>query len=362
MKTPNPRLLVAAIALAIATSLQAAEPASSPLAMDKAAIAAAGIVVDTAGTRTLSERLAAPGEVRADAYSTVLVSPRIDSHVVTRNARLGDIVKAGQPLVTLSSVEVAQTQGALIVADADWRRVAALGEQAVSARRYNEARVARDQAVARLRAYGLSEAQVTQVIRGGSARADGSYALLSPVGGRVTTDDFLVGERVAAGRTLFTVVQENHIWVEARMPPADAARVTTDAAAEVVAHGVTLPAVVLRRGHQTDERTRTVAVRLQVDNRDDQLHPGELVDVRIDAGDARPSLAVPAESIVLLRNQPTVFVVRSEGRFEPVPVTTGETRDGWTVVTQGIAAGDAYVRKGAFALKARLLRSELGDD
>jgi cobalt-zinc-cadmium efflux system membrane fusion protein len=40
----------------------------------------------------------------------------------------------------------------------------------------------------------------------------------------------------------------------------------------------------------------------------------------------------------------------------------GDTRDGWTAVTQGLKAGDTYVRKGAFALKARLLRSQLGEE
>jgi len=44
-----------------------------------------------------------------------------------------------------------------------------------------------------------------------------------------------------------------------------------------------------------------------------------------------------------------------------VAVMTGETRDGWTVIRQGLNAGDRYVRKGAFALKARLLRSQLGE-
>ena len=73
-------------------------------------------------------------------------------------------------------------------------------------------------------------------------------------------------------------------------------------------------------------------------------------------------LAVPADAIVLLQNQPTVFLAKGNGTFEPAPVMVGDTRDGWTVITQGLKAGDTYVRKGAFALKARLLRSQLGEE
>ena len=79
-------------------------------------------------------------------------------------------------------------------------------------------------------------------------------------------------------------------------------------------------------------------------------------------GSAVPKLAVPAEAIVLLQNQPTVFLAKGNGPFEPASVMVGDTRDGWTVITQGLKSGDTYVRKGAFALKARLLRSQLGEE
>jgi len=332
-----------------------------PLTLDARAMQDAGIVVSKLATRELAEEINAPGEVKVDAYSTVLVSPRIESMVLSRKVKLGDVVKAGQPLVMLSSVQVAETQGALIVAEQDWRRVSALGSQAVSGRRYTEVQVQRDQARARLRAYGLSDGQIQGVLRAGSAGADGSYALLAPTDGRITSDAFLVGERVDAGRTLFTLVKEDSVWVEAQLPPFDAGRVKPDAAARVLIHEQSLPANVVQRSHQTDEKTRTVAVRMAVDNRRDLLHPGELVDARIAVG-GRSALAVPAEAVVLLQNQSSVFVATGAGAFEPVAVQLGDTRDGWVEIREGLKPGASYVSKGAFALKARLLRSQLGED
>jgi cobalt-zinc-cadmium efflux system membrane fusion protein len=164
---------LAAVMLGI-TPLMAQE-ADHPLSLDAQAISDAGIVVDRATARDLTEELKAPGEVKADAYSTELVSPRIDSMVLARKVRLGDVVKAGQPLVMLSSVQVAETQGALIVAEQDWQRVASLGAQAVSGRRYTEVKVQRDQARAKLRAYGLSDAQIAGVLRAGRARSNLVY-------------------------------------------------------------------------------------------------------------------------------------------------------------------------------------------
>ncbi|KAG9592240.1 hypothetical protein KCV01_g11172, partial [Aureobasidium melanogenum] len=100
-----------------------AEESTNPLRLDAAAIREAGIVLDTLAERAVTDLLSAPGEVKVDAYSTVLVSPRVAAQVVTRKAKLGDVVAAGAPLVVLSSVDVAETQGQLIVASQDWNRV-----------------------------------------------------------------------------------------------------------------------------------------------------------------------------------------------------------------------------------------------
>ena len=357
-KNPLSWLIVAMLGIA---PLMAQE-ANDPLSLDAQAVRDAGIVVDRVTVRDLAEELKAPGEVKADAYSTELVSPRIDSMVLARKARLGDVVKAGQPLVVLSSVQVAETQGALIVAEQDWQRVASLGSQAVSGRRYTEVKVQRDQARAKLRAYGLSDAQVAGVLRAGSTHADGSYALLAPTDGRITTDQFLVGERVEPGRTLFTLVKEDSVWVEAQLSPADAGRVSAGGGARILVHGTSLPGKVVQRAHQTDERTRTVPIRIQVNNSRDLLHPGELVDARLSVGSPSSAVAVPADAIVLLQNQTTIFVMKGEGRFEPAPVAIGENRDGWVEIKQGLKPGAAYVSKGAFVLKARMLRSQLGEE
>lgn len=145
------------------------------------------------------------------------------------------------------------------------------------------------------------------------------------------------------------------------MPPADAERVRPGAAARILIHDQSLPGKVVQRSHQTDEKTRTVPVRIAVDNRRDLLHPGELVDARLAVG-GRKALAVPAEAVVLLQNQSTVFVAAGNNVFEPVAVQVGETRDGWVEIREGLPSNAPVVTKGAFALKARLLRSQLGEE
>ncbi|HFE38524.1 MAG TPA: biotin/lipoyl-binding protein, partial [Gammaproteobacteria bacterium] len=86
----------------------------------------------------LGNEITAPGEIALDQYKTSFVTPRISGQITKRHARLGQRVKRGSPLVSLTSVELAGAQGDAIVAHQEWRRVKALGQDVVSKRRYVE--------------------------------------------------------------------------------------------------------------------------------------------------------------------------------------------------------------------------------
>jgi len=340
-----------------------AEPAEeSPLVLNASTQQQLGVTTAAVTTRTESEEIKAPGEVKANAYATVLVSPRVAAQVVRRQAKLGDEVKAGQSLVTLSSVDVAEAQGALIVSDREWQRVKALGADAVSGKRFTEAQVARDQANAKLRAFGLADGEIAALLRIGSSRATGEFSLLAPQAGRVTTDDFVVGERVEPGKALFTLVDESNVWVEAQMPPNAVEGVARDATARVIAHGQSLDGKVVQRAHRTQEATRTSVVRIEVSNDKDLLHPGEFVEAFVATSGTEPALTVPTEAIVQLQGQTVVFKAVSGDRFEAAPVETSPARGTSTRITRGLAEGDRVVFKGAYVLKARLLKSQLGEE
>ncbi|TDR37719.1 cobalt-zinc-cadmium efflux system membrane fusion protein [Tahibacter aquaticus] len=333
----------------------------SPLAINAATQKQLGIATAVAELRTLEEEIKAPGEVKANAYATTLVSPRIPAQIVRRHKKLGDEIKAGETLVSLSSVEVAEAQGAYIVAEREWQRVQALGAEAVSGKRFTESQVARDQARAKLRAYGIGDGEIASLLKQGSARASGEFSLVAPQAGRITSDDFIVGERVEPGKVLFTIVDEATVWVEAQLAPSAAERVVAGAAVRVIAHTQTLPGKVVQLSHRTQEGSRTSPARIEVANDGDLLHTGEFVEAYIATASTTKALAIPTEAIVQLQGQPSVFVAEEPEHFETLSITLGEVRGAWTVVTGGLEPGTTIAVKGAYALKARLLKSALGE-
>jgi RND family efflux transporter MFP subunit len=84
---------------------------------------------------------------------------------------------------------------------------------------------------------------------------------------------------------------------------------------------------IARLAHALDPRTRTMAVELDVFNRDGSLSPGMYPSVKWPVRTARPALLVPKTSVVTTTER--TFVVRNE-----------DGRAAWVNVTKGAAAGD----------------------
>lgn len=331
--------------------------ASNVVVLDEARQRAAGIAVAPLALQPLPNSIQAPGEVQFHGYRSSKITPRVAAQIVKRHARQGDKVQPGQRLVTLSSVEVAQAQGERLVAAREWTRVQKLGKEVASERRYVEASVAYQQSGARLRAFGLSEEQVDAISRGEVTAQTGSFDLLATQAGTVVADDFVDGEFVEPGRVLFEIADESLLWVESRVSPAMARELSAGANATIVTReGQRIPAKVSQLGHRIDEQTRLLTVRVEVENRDDRLHPGEFVTAEFAGNGTQNALALPQEAVVRTSAGTwAVFVATQPGTFTQTPVTV-QRNVGKRVVIDGVAAGTPVVTAGAFLLASELAK------
>ncbi|KAA9133161.1 efflux RND transporter periplasmic adaptor subunit [Marinihelvus fidelis] len=323
----------------------------------------AGIVPARVGRRALSETVRVPGEVVINAYRSSRVTSRITAQVVARHVTLGERVEEGQVLVTLSSVEMAEAQGALVVADYEWQRVKSLGRQTVSERRYTEAQVAQQQALAKVIAYGMTESQAAALAQSGDpGKATGAFDMLAPQAGTVLQDDFIVGELIEPGRVLVDITDESVMWVEAQTTPGGVSDIDDGATARVSLDGINwLEGTVIQRHHSLDETTRTQGLRVEVENVGDQIHPGQFVQVEIVTATRAPVLAVPSAAITMIEGSPAVFRLENGHEFHAGKIETGPTVGDWTVVLAGLGEGDEIAIDGVFHLKSLLLKSSLGE-
>ena len=111
-----------------------------------------------------------------------------------------------------------------------------------------------------------------------------------------------------------------------------------------------------------DETTRTVKIRVDVENKEHLLKFGMFVAGRVEKESENEAVIVPLESIQNLEDKEVVFVKIADDRFEARDVKTGQKSDSETEVLEGLSSGDEVVVKGAFTLKSELLKDTLGEE
>ena len=321
-------------------------------------IKAAGIEIVNVQRSDVADIVIAPGEVTLNAYQTTRVAPRIEALITKRHAKLGESVEPGQTLATLSSVQLAEAQGELAVSDREWERVKKLGRKVVSERRYIEAQVARQQAAAKVRAYGMTDDQIDDLLKGSdTSTATGELELLSPQAGTIIRDNFIVGELAEPGRELFTITDESSLWVEARLSPVDAVKVQVGSPARIKIRNTWIDGVVVQAGHMLDESTRTLSVRVEISNPDDQLHPGQFVNVELQSEQHTAEITVPLAAVLRSPDGDwQVFLEEAPGQYEAREVEVLRTA-GKHLVIDGLKEGERIVSKGAFFVQSEIAKS-----
>lgn len=319
----------------------------------------AGIVVESLRKQELAKETRAPGEVKVNAYKTVKVTTRINVQIVKRHVSLGDHVSAGQPLVTLSGIDMADAQGTLMVTNQEWQRVKKLGPKVTSARRYTEARVARQLAYAKVDAYGMTSQGIDAFLKSGDARkANGEFQLLAPRDGTIAQEDLIEGAVIESGHALFTITDETSLWVEARLTPQQMIGVHKNTIARVKTSAGWVSGSVSQLFHTLDESTRTIGVRVAVPNLEDTLHPGEFVDVYLQNDQRDAVLAIPEAAVLRSPDGDWQVMVEQDevGEFKGVEVEVKNITNGKAII-EGIQPGTRVVTQGAFFVQSELAKS-----
>lgn len=326
-------------------------------------IEAAGIIVQPLKPRIIRSVIKAPGEVKFNIYKTASISPRITAQVIGCYVELGETVQLGQPIVTLTSVEMAEAQGALLVADREWKRVKKLGRKVVSESRFTQAKINWQLAKGKVKAYGMSESQINALLASEDfSQANGRFELVASHAGVVLKENYILGQQVEPGHELIRITNESSLWVVANVPPSVANQISIGNHATVYVDDVALPAKVIQRYHSLDEATRTTGIRLTIDNENEVLHPGMFVNTEIETSQQENTLVVPEQAVLRSDDGDWMVMVSTEtGEFVSQEVKLERVINGQAVIS-GLKAGTSVVVKGSFFVWSESAKAGFGDD
>jgi len=310
--------------------------------------------VSTLVAQAIPREISALGEIKLNAYQSAVISPRISGQIVKRHINRGEQVSTGQPLLTLSSIDMAEAQKEFIVSYKEWQRVEALGTSVVSDKRYTETRSEWQFSQSKLLAMGLTKKQLEQLKQ--NQLPNGEYQILSSMNGTIINDDFIEGEHVEVGTQLFIISDESELWVEAAVAPAKAKLLKIGNKARIVVDGMSKIGIISQIDHQINEMTRTQMVRINISNLDDALHPGQFVTSYLTEGYSEPELAVPEKAITRTSDGDwSVFTEVEKGKYQQTEIEILK-RVGDQVIISGLPAGTNIVTNGSFYLAAELAK------
>ncbi|HEY7405017.1 MAG TPA: efflux RND transporter periplasmic adaptor subunit [Candidatus Angelobacter sp.] len=319
------------------------------------------ITTSTVERRHGGEGVSLLGEVAVneDAYSQV--GAPVSARVVEINVSPGQSVTQGQQLAILQSTELGKARSDKATAEARLhlaqqtlerkRRLA--GERIVAQRDVQEAEAAVATAEADLRAARAA----LQALGAGEDETGGSQLVLrSPIHGTVIERSALRGQLADPAQPLFKIAELKTVWLNVHAFERDAVLLQAGKAARVTLPalpGRTFPAKVTLIGSAVDPASRTIPVRIAVENGSGVLRPGMSATAWVPFGEAyQQIIAVPTAAVQRIENDWYVFIPKSQDTFELRQVGRGRDLEGEIEIVKGLQPGETVVVDGAFLLKA----------
>ena len=353
MKAIRPSLLFA--------SLLALGACSEGGAKKRTEASAVPIAATQAVARDIPERLQIVG--RAEAYESVALKSRVDGQVAAVLFAEGQHVNQGDLLIRLDPADfaarLAQAQAgaardeALVAKSrADTTRYMALKDRNfVSDEKVNDTRTNEAAALANLRA---SRAAVEV------ARLQLSYSeVRAPISGVIGARLVFPGSSVKTNDTTLAVINRvQPLRVSFPVPEKHLPRLreaTQSGGLKVDAH---LPNDASRRfsgevrfiDNAVDPATGTILVKAELDNTDEQLTPGQFLNVSLILNTLTGAVTVPNEAVQQGAEGNFLYIVGGDNTVEMRKIETAASDTVATAVTKGLSIGEMVVTDGHLRL------------
>lgn len=259
----------------------------------------------------------------------------------------GKLVRKGEPLLAIYSPELVATQQEYLLA---LRARSRLAESSVRSAAQGSAELL-DAARQRLLLWDIRPQDIEKLEKAGQAtRAVDVYA---DIGGYVVGKMAFHGMRVTPADSLYDIADLSHLWVLADVYEYNLPAVTLGTVGRIEVASLpnrTWRGPVTYIAPTVEEKTRTVKVRLEVDNGAGELKPDMYADVFLQV-DRGPGLVVPDGAVINAGDRRLVFLDLGDGRFEPREVKVGvKAADGGLQILSGLADGDRVVTSANFLL------------
>lgn len=349
------RCPVCAMELVPAASSVSTQP-SEMIQLDPRARRVAGIQTVPARLERLEKQIEGVGEIRYDEGKLKTLAAWSDGRIEDLYADYTGIeVNQGDILAHLYSPDLYSAQ-VEFVRTVEFMNRTQSGE---SVRNANQSLL--ESARQRLLELGLTQAQVNELRS--TLKPERRIDLMAPISGTVIEKLAVTGQYVQAGSPIYRLADLDTVWLVLEVFPEEAHLIREGQEVMAQTQSMTTEAsrgVVEFIEPIVDPMTRTVGVRIAIENHDRRLKPGEYARATLKVpviqkdGVTQQVVTVPRNSLLTIDHVSLMYVEQEPGEFYLRRVLTGPVVDGWVAVYEGIQAGENVVARSTFLLDAQM--------
>lgn len=357
---------------ASATAEAAHEEAPNTVEVDESMLRDLRITTRAVESRAGGDPVMLLGELAVDQRAYAEVSTPVSARVTRLLVNAGDSVRAEQALAELTSPELARERAEYLSANARLtlaeaaleRKRGLAAEKIAPLREVQEAESAAAEARAALRASRASIAAfgVDPPIDDEDGATAAVFVLRSPVSGAVIERSAVIGQMLDPAAPAFRIGNLSTLWLTVHASERDAVRIREGVTARLsfpALPGQDFTGAVTMVGRHVERDSRTVPVRIDVQNRDHSLRPGMSATATLSVGESDAAvLTVPVASVQRVRNEWCVFLPKDASHFEIRRIGRGRDLGGEVEILSGLRPGETVVVDGAFLLKAQAEKGE----
>jgi cobalt-zinc-cadmium efflux system membrane fusion protein len=309
----------------------------------------------TVAQQTIDDRLDLTAKVQADPARLLRVFPPASGRLLAINVKAGDMIARGEALALIDSVDAASAQSDFTKAQIEAERAQRAADRekvlldhgAVAEKDYIDAKALADSARAEL----ARTRRHLEVLGVNTNAPTDRIPLLSPSRGVVLSVTAAPGELSKSldnADPLMTIADLSTVWIVGDVFEKDIGKVQPGTRVSVTVDafpGQQWPGRIDSVSGALDVATRTLKVRVALENPRQKLKPEMFAAIHVDLGSHRA--AVVPTSAVIHEGPKTVVFVDNHGRPEQQNVTTGQAVDGKIEITSGIQDGQRVAVNGA---------------
>lgn len=179
------------------------------------------------------------------------------------------------------------------------------------------------------------------------------YAVKSPVAGTIINRNANVGE-LAADTPLFVVADLGKLWAELFIFSKDGEKLKAGQKVRIqcLDDDINTHSTIALVLPTAEASSQTVVARAVIENADNHWRSGMNIRADVVLSEKEAPLAVKTEAIQRMEGNTVVFVASDGGTYKAQPVETGMSDSEWTEIKSGLNAGQRYVAKNSFVVKA----------